>query len=158
MKHTSNRIIGDLFRGFSLIEVLVFVTILGFVFIAAAAVGIVSIRDSQNSENRIVATRYGEELRDWLSSQKEADWLIFVEKSSPLPGTIYCFYTEPVNSWPSGSGNCVGNQLINSLFVREAILTYDSSLQRVNVDIHVGWNEGGNNYDVPINGVFTSLE
>lgn len=139
-------------QSFSLIEVLVFVTILGFIFIAAAALGIVSIRNSQNSKNKILATRYGEELHDWLSSQKDVDWVTFVAST----GT-YCFNIEPVDTWGS-SGNCGSNQLINSLFKREATLTYDGGNQRVNVDIHVSWNEGGNNYDVPIKGVLTPFE
>ena len=144
--------------GFSLIEVLVFVTILSLVFITAAAVGTVSIRNSQNSEKKIIATRYAEELHDWLSAQKEIDWLSFVSRSSSA-GTKYCFGTEPVSSpWPApASGSCSG-QLINGLFTREVTLTYDNNSRRVSAFIDVSWSLGGNKYDVPINGIFAEFE
>lgn len=148
----------NLKQGFSLIEVLIFLTILSLIFISAAVLGTVSIRNSKNSENRIIASRYGEELLDWLRSQKEIDWLAFVTTSSPNPGTTYCFDTEPVTSWPISSGGCNSDQLINSLFSREATLTYDDASQRVNVEIHLTWSEGGNNYDVTTKGVFTLFE
>ena len=145
-------------QGFSLIEVLLFITILRLIFIAAAGVGIVSIRNSQNSLNKIRATHYAEEAINWLSSQKNADWLIFIANASPPPGAVYCFNIEPVSAWPSGAGNCVSNQLIDSLFTREVILTYDSVLDSVDVDIQVTWSEGGNNYSVPISSTLRSFE
>jgi len=155
MKHINIHININKKRGFSLIEVLVFVTILSLVFITAAAVGTVSIRNSQNSEKKIIATRYAEELHDWLSAQKERDWLVFVSQSTP--GTTYCFGIEPVNSWPAKSGICSG-QLIDGLFTREATLTYDSNSQRVSALIDVSWSLGGNRYDVPIKGIFAEFE
>ena len=140
--------------GFSLIEILVFISILSFVFIAAAALGTVSIRNSQNATNKILATRYGEELMNWIRGQKEADWGAFVAKSSPTP---YCFSQEPVSVWPA-AGTCNTTQLINSLFEREATLTYDEVQQRVNVDIVIEWTESGNNFRVNLDSVFAPLE
>lgn len=146
----------NLKQGFSLIEVLVFITILSLIFISAAILGTVSIRNSKSTENKIIASRYGEELLDWLRSQKEIDWLSFIELRSSDRGKTYCFNGEPVASWPDLAGNCSNDQLIDSLFKREATLTYDG--QRVNVDIHLKWSEGGNNYDVTTKGVFTLFE
>lgn len=141
--------------GFSLIEILVFITILSFVFIAAAALGTVSIRNSQNAQNKILATRYGEELMDWLRGQKEADWQAFLAKSNPTP---YCFSQEPVSlPWPA-AGACSTNPLINSLFEREATLTYVEQQQRVNVTVNIDWSESGNNFNVKLSSVFAPLE
>jgi type II secretory pathway pseudopilin PulG len=144
-------------KGFSLIEVLVFISILSFVFITAIALGIVSIRNSLNTENKILAARYGEELLAWLRSQKDADWLTFVNKTTSPPGVAYCFDQEPVDTWPT-SGSCTDEQLVKALFKRQATLSYDSSTQRINVDIAVDWKEGNNKYSLPIKGVFSQLE
>lgn len=147
----------SLHQGFSLIEVLIFITILSLIFIAAAAVGTVSIRNSQNSANKLVATHYAEEAIEWLRSQKNADWVIFTEYGNPPP-KIYCFYTEPISTWPLTTGNCTNDQVIDSLFRREVTVAYDIVLEMVNIDVNVMWSEGGNNYSVPISTVFTSLE
>lgn len=144
-------------RGFSLIEVLVFLTILSMIFIGAAVLGTASIRNSKNAENKIIASRHGEELLDWLRSQKEIDWLDFSTlKSSPDPGTTYCFNDEPVVKWPTNTP--CGSDLMDGIFKREAILTYDSSTDRVNVEIKLTWSEGGNSYDVTTKGVFSLFE
>ncbi len=143
--------------GFSLIEILVFITILSLVFISAIALGTVSIRNSKNAENKILAAHYGEELLAWLRSQKDADWLTFIGQSAAPPGVQYCFSDEPVSSWPS-SGSCTSSQLIKNLFKRQATLIYDSSIQRVNIDLTVDWNEGGNSYSLPIKGLFSQFE
>ncbi len=144
--------------GFSLIEILVFITILSLVFISAITLGTVSIRNSKNAENKILAAHYGEELLNWLRGQKDADWSTFIEQSGEPPGgTPYCFSDEPVSSWPS-SDSCTSSQLIRNLFKRQATLIYDSSAQRVNIDITVDWNEGGNSYSLPIKGLFSQFE
>lgn len=150
MKHSN--------QGFSLIEVLVFITILSLIFISAAILGTVSIRNSKSTENKIIASRYGEELLDWLRSQKEIDWLAFTARISP--SKTYCFADESFARWPD-VGSCGSNQVItNSIFRREATLTYNNDPQgeRVNVEIHLTWSEGGNNYDVTTKGVFTLFE
>jgi len=140
-------------KGFSLIEVLVFITILSLVFITTIALGTGSLRNSKNAENKILAAHYGEELLAWLRSQKDADWLTFVGNSD----NSYCFDAEPVSSWPD-SDSCTANQLVKNLFKRQAILIYDGSTQRVNVSITIDWNEGGNSYSLPIKGLFSQFE
>ncbi len=144
-------------QGFSLIEVLVFLSILGFVFISGIALGTVSVRNSINAENKILAARYGEELLSWLRSEKDADWLVFVNKTSIAPGISYCFDQEPVRNWPS-SGNCGRTQLVKGLFKRQVVLIYDNNSQYVSVNILIEWNEGSNSYNLPIKGVFSQLE
>lgn len=143
-------------EGFSLLEVLIFVTILSLVFIGAVAVGTVSIRNSKNAEYKILATRYAEELMDWLHGQQQADWIIFTNKINPPPVTTYCFEDEPIADWPVSSGACTNTQLINSLFQRQVTLTDNGG--SVNVDIQVSWDEGQNDYDVLVKGVLSPLE
>ncbi len=151
-------------NGFSLIEVLVFVSILGLVFIVGAALATISIQNSKSAENRILASRYGEELLDWLKGQKETNWASFVAKTSTSV-TSYCMTAEPINysinTWPS-SGSCGANQYITGTnFIRQVDLQQDQLFgtnSRINVSIHVKWSEAGNNYDAPIGSVFAPFE
>ncbi len=145
-------------QGFSLIEVLVFLTILSLIFISAVVLGTVSIRNSQNTGNKILASHYAEELLDWLRNQKEIDWSNFSTIKSKPNGVTYCFSKEPIDSWGINRACNISDPLINSLFKREATLKFDFNLQRVNVDIHLKWSEGGNNYDVTTKGVFSLFE
>lgn len=137
-------------KSFSLIEVLVFVTIFSLFFVAAATVVVVSLRNMKTSEHKIIATRYAEELLEWLRSQKEIDWNVF---NSSHSGT-YCFSTSPISTWPSNSP-CGG--YLESIFKREVTLTRVDA-NKVNVVITVTWTEMGTTYKVPINSVFTIWE
>ncbi len=152
-------------KGFSLIEVLVFLTILSLVFITAAVVSTISIKNSKSAENRILATRYGEELMDWLRGQKEAGWAAFLSQygldTNPNTDRVYCFDTEPVTQTGT-SGVCAGYLIITNgpttIFKRQVTLRYDNSLNRVNVQVNSLWNEAGNSLSVPVNSIFAPFE
>ena len=68
-------------RGFSLIEVMIFVSILGIVFIITIGYVINLLRTMKVNEHKVMATYYAEELREWLKSEKEADWDAFSQKA-----------------------------------------------------------------------------
>lgn len=151
MKQTKN-------TGFSLVEVLVFITILSIFFVAAAAITTASLRNMKINEHKILATRYGEELLEWLRGEKEADWNNFVNRSS-INGTTYCFSNTPINNWPTTTGSCSSfNGLNPPIYKRELSLTTAPGGNQVNVSINVSWQEMGNTYSVPINTVFTVWE
>jgi prepilin-type N-terminal cleavage/methylation domain len=59
-------------KSFTLIEVLIFVTILSLFFVAAAAVTIVSLRNLKVQEHKILATRYAEELLELAKREKRS--------------------------------------------------------------------------------------
>jgi len=139
-------------KSFTLIEVLIFVTILSLFFVVAAAVTIASLRNLKVQEHKILATRYAQELLEWLRGEKEADWNQFVTHN----GT-YCFNSSPITSWGS-RGNCSGYGL-NNLYKREVTLTVQGNpAYQVNVSITVLWQELGQTYQIPINTVFTVWE
>ncbi len=130
-------------KSFSLIEVLIFVTILTLFFIVAAAVIITSLRDMKISEHKILATRYAEELMEWLRSDKEVDWggttcsgncpdpvlpANFTEKATKCQSLqcTFCFNTTPISAWPTSAGACATGTFLSdgkSLFKREVTLT-----------------------------------
>ncbi|MBI3620193.1 prepilin-type N-terminal cleavage/methylation domain-containing protein [Candidatus Roizmanbacteria bacterium] len=142
--------------GFSLIEVLIFISVLSVFFVVAAAVTTAALRNLQVSEHRIMATRYAEELADWLRGQKEADWYSF---SSVTSGT-YCANADPLPGSIAGltAGFCTVNGLTPAIFHREVTLT--PAGQFVNIAIVVSWSELNStyNYQIPITTQFTQYE
>ena len=73
-------------KSFTLIEVLIFVTILSLFFVVASAVTITSLQNLKVQEHKILATRYAEELLEWLRGEKEVDWNKFINYRGN-----YCF-------------------------------------------------------------------
>lgn len=142
--------------GFSLLEVLIFVSIISLFFIAAASVATVSLRTIKANENKILATRYAEELAEWVRGEKEEDWTVF---TTTRMGN-WCFSQEPVTKWPDSKSTtnpiCPDSQVIGSLFKREMIV--ELSGERVNASINVVWSEGVQTLSVPIKTVFERFE
>lgn len=142
--------------GFSLVEVLVFISILSLFFIVAVAVVTATIRNMKISEHKILAVRYGEELLEWLRSQKEIDWNSFVSQRS---GKTYCFDQTPITSWSSIETSCGSSQLINSLFKRQVTITSQGNpVLQTDISITVSWSEPGGDFQAPIKTVFTLWE
>jgi type II secretory pathway pseudopilin PulG len=137
-------------QGFSLIELLIFTTILSLVFISVSTIITASLANLKKQEHKILATHFAEELLEWLRAEKEADWNSFVNKN----GT-YCFNANPIpNSWPF-SIPCSDFDL-NSIFKREAQLS--SSTSQKNITITVKWLETNGENRVTIKAVFNPWE
>lgn len=139
--------------GFSLVEVLVFVTVVSLFFVVAAAVSSFSLQISKTNENKILATRYAEELVEWLRGEKEADWNTFSYRS----GNTYCFKTAPINSWGS-QGSCNESYDLQNLFDREVTITPTGGDNQLNIAISVTWEDSQNTFEVPIRTVFSRFE
>lgn len=136
----------NLNSAFSLIEVLIFISILSIFFVAAISVTVTSLRNMKINEHKIIATRYSQELLDWLRAEREEDWAVFYDRS---PG-IYCFNSSMLSSWPS-KGACSPEYSLGSgiKYKREASLSRVSSTQ-VEIKITTKWQELGNTYSIPI--------
>lgn len=155
-------------KGFTLIEVLIFVAILSLFFVAAAAATIASLRNLKIQEHKILATRYAQELLEWLRGEKEENW----------GGEHYSIgypvdsFTEKVTQFGSDQALCF-NDLnwnndfpcdynLNSLFKRTVTFSWNETpegfIYQVNTSILVEWQELGNTYQVPINTVLTIWE
>ena len=168
-------------RGFSLIEVMIFVSILGIVFIITIGYVINLLRTMKVNEHKIMATYYAEELREWLKSEKEADWDAFSQKagfeSGQALGThaiTYCFNNDidindtvanmggsssdfPAQACTASDGIGVQQPLI---FKREVILSKDKATGPTSIEakITVSWIDNGNLFEVPLNAKFTVWE
>lgn len=140
--------------GFSLIEVLIFSVLFSMIFLAVTSAMISSLRNTKQSQRRIMATYYASELKDWLKGQKELNFSGF-----PKSGT-QCFNTSPIAEWGT-VGNCGSSfslgQGSDIVFKRYVSFTNGTSTQ-VNVNITVEWNEGNIVTTLPLNTRFTSWE
>ena len=173
--------------GFSLIELLIFVSVIAVFFVVGAAVSIASLRSMILNEHKILATHYSEELLEWLNTQKEIDWNLFAEKAAAISGAsntcanvsscsavTYCFNTSPINitslsGWPApeaGLNPCPQTSLNPGIYSRELTLSVVNcspgvsicQSSQINVTINTGWTEIGTAYSAPINTVFSVWE
>jgi len=149
--------------GFSLIEVLIFVSIASMFFVTVAAITTTALRDMKISEHKIVATRYAQELLSWIKVEKEDNWTNFSNRDITY-GTVYCFNTDITNltDWPTqGPCNTENNNDNYSLgvppmYLRQATITVNNN--SANILVEVKWREGKSILTVPINTILSVWE
>ncbi len=149
-------------KSFSLIEVLIFVTILAMFLIAAASIITVSMRQNKVKINMLRAIHYNEQLLEWITGEKEMDWNLFVAKGI-VTGTTYCFPLEDLSSpWPFvvvGDPKTVCTSDLGGMYRRYAtVTTIGAPVSRVDAVAHTEWEEAGNIYKTELNTVFTLWE
>ncbi len=154
----NNKIKNNKEIGFTLIEVLIVISIMSIFFISAVTIAIFSLQNLKSSENKILATRYAEELLEWIRGEKEADWnsLKTIRAGNGF-FQDWCFNTEPVIDWPSEMGNCDEDDTkIRSIFTRVASLKYDT--EKIIIKIKTSWLERNNVVEIPLNTIFSQYE
>jgi len=148
LKLMKNKI--NFLSSFSLIEVLIFITILSIFFVAAASVTIGVLRDIKINEHKILATRYASELIEWMSGEKEKGWIEFTGSFSN--GTN-CF--SGLN-WNDLTTPC--DAISSTIFTRSADLTKNPANDQVDVVVEVSWNELGKDNSVQSTRLFKLWE
>ncbi len=146
-------------QSFTLVEVLVFLTILSLFFITVSAITTYSLRNLKTQENKMIATNYAQQLLEWLRGQKEKDWNEFAKKSSTT-GITYCFNNNlSLDSNFPTSGRC-NNYNLDLRFKREATLTNltNNPVAKIKLGITVKWQEGNNIFSVPLDTIFSIWE
>ena len=128
--------------GFSLIEVLVFVTILGLFFVAAISVITFSLKNMKINEHKILAVHYAEEGIEWIRNEKENDWETFVSKA----GT-HCL--TDLTNW-GASNDCGSSYAVGTPPFFRRVATLTNSGAQVDVKVIVYWIEGNQTMNVPI--------
>ncbi len=140
-------------KGFSLVEVLVFVVVVSIFFTAAASIASYLIRTSKVNERKLIATRYADELIEWLRSEKEIDWVAFSAHGDSAGTVQHCFGTL---SWSSPSCN------IDTVLTRRAYLKQirdpSNYVYQIQASVEVNWTESGKNYTVPLKTTFSVWE
>lgn len=140
---------------FTLVEVLVFVTILTLFFITAIVVTTYFLQTMKFQQYKILATHYAEEAIEWLKSEKEKDWEQFSSYDISGNGTTYCFNDLNFNNL----GSCENFSLANSLFKRELLIkNIGSPVSQVETIITVYWREKNAENKVFVKSVFSLIE
>ena len=143
-------------KGFSLIEVLVFTSVLGLFFVAAISVTTFNLKNMKIQEHKILASRYAEEAVEWLKQEKEDDWSVFITRGSG-GGNTYCLNSGSLG-WTDGS--CGAYSLgTPAIFKREVSISNSGSpVDQVETLVTVYWLDMGTVLSVPIKTVFKLLE
>lgn len=142
--------------GFTLIEMMIFVTIVSIIFITLSALTAVSLRTSIVNESKILASYYSEQVLEWLRGEKEVDWTAFVARSHG--GSInYCFNSEFL-SWPAVGACSNFDFSLAGRFRRNVMLTYSPNDDRVTVKITVAWLDGARTFSVSSSTVYARGE
>src|SRR3989344_8270460 len=78
-------------KAFTLIEIMIFVSLLSIVLIVTVGYVTRLLMNMKVNEHKIFATFYVEEVSEWLLGERESDWNNFHSKASvSAPGTTYC--------------------------------------------------------------------
>jgi len=146
-------------NGFTLVEVLIFVTLITLIFTTVSYIITISLKNTKTNEHKILATHYAEELKEWLRGEKEVNWNDFITKGSVL-GVQWCVNTIPSDLSGLQTGPCSTYGLHNNIFKRDLTLTNNivPNPTQVTVNILIEWKEDNNTYTIPINTVFSLWE
>ena len=142
-------------KSFSLVEILVFVTVLSVFFVAAMSILTYSLINMKVNEHKILASHYAGEALEWIKEEKDKDWNVFFALDSNPESTTYCLNSL---SWSSGSCTTYDLGSPSPIFKREAVLDSQTSPERVNATVNVYWVEGSDVFSVSLNSVLTILE
>lgn len=150
-------------KGFSLVEVLVFVTILSLFFVAAVTITTFNLRNLKVQEHKILATRYAEEAIECVKQEKEDCWqdqppstIGFSSRdTSTESGTKYCLNTL---SWTSGL--CTTYSLGTPAFLKRDLIITNSGnpVNKIITELTVSWLENIIVQKVVLKSVFNLLE
>lgn len=144
--------------GMTLLEVLIFTTMITLIFLTIASATTQSIKKTMYNQQKIIATHYAEEAQEWMRGEKESDWSVFSARSD----ATYCL--NSTISTCDASGSCWDNRAacpvtdysLGGHYKRSSVLTTNGS--RIDVITTVEWIEGSNTYSVPISTTFSRWE
>lgn len=128
-------------KSFTLIEILVFTTIISIFFIAAMSVTVFFLKNIKTQQYKIIATHLLKEAIEWLKYEKEFDWNTFAlrDVNNGL-GTTYCLNDL---SWNS-QGSCFQTFGSPLIFKRELIIKkLNNPVTKIELTITVSWNDVG---------------
>ncbi len=151
-------------KGFTLLEVMIFTTILTIVLVSAAAFTTRLVYNLRINEHKVFANVNASELLEWLTSEREANWSNLYNAAGNAPGTTYCVngnltvsttFADPTvfTAAPCAFNGITGR--VPAIFKRELILTRNGTNQ-VTATVRVSWQEGATVYADEIQAVYTS--
>ncbi len=149
-------------KGFSIIEIMVFVTILNLVFVAAVSLVISSLFRMRVNIHRARAVFYAEELKEWLNGEREADWLgLSGRVGSTLCANNQLNLNTSFTDFATGTCPFTGVGANNPRIFRRRLTLTQSTPTQITAIIEVSWNESSANgslqqFDETIQTVYTN--
>ncbi len=137
------------FKSFSLIEVLVFITVFSIFFIAGLSISLYSLNTLKLAEHKLLANYYAQEGIEWIKKEKELNWNNFINKAT-TNGKKYC-----LNQLNWIAGECSGFHL-NNFYKRDVLLTLIND--SVNVNLTIYWLEKNNINNINIKTILNLWE
>jgi len=143
-------------KSFSLIELIIFVSILSLFFVSAASIITIMLQHNTLRIDKMKALHYTDQLKKWLQQEKEIDWLTFVIRTS---NNIYCFENEEP-SWGATVTTGSDCPLLNAFYRRYVTFTTTGSGANAQVQavINIDWIELGNSYSTSIYTLFSQWQ
>lgn len=133
-------------QSFSLIEVIIFTSILSILFVAAASVMTYTMKQNSVQIDKLYATHYNDELNEWIRGERELGWNQFASYAlAAAPNdSIYCFSTANPQ-WTlfvNTENEC--QFTLSDKFRRYAILkpVNSSPTTRIDVTVKTEWMDG----------------
>lgn len=77
-------------EAFTLIEVVIFIAVSSIILISIVSLSVNITRQTNTSHHKLYATRYADELAEWLRIQKEMSWQDFYTTSQMSAQRTYC--------------------------------------------------------------------
>ena len=112
-------------------EIILSILFVSLTFVAIVNLVIASVRNSTFSKDKTIADSEALQAEEWLRSQKDSDWAVFLAKTGSGTST-YCLDTL---AWPASAAPCV-----DRTEGREVNLTKVSDF-KVNSQVKVYWTD-----------------
>lgn len=134
-------------KGQSLFEVVVALAISTLVIIAVVSLAALSIRNTDFSKNKVLASKYAQDATEWLRGQRDTDFEAFYANTIPSPRT-WCLKTLNLNQ----SGACGASSMIGeTVFYREVEFTNgltSNGQTLVSARVRVYWVDAQGSHEV----------
>ena len=139
-------------KGTSFIELLMALGVVSIALLALVSLVTKSISNTTFSKESTQASRYTQELLEWLRGERDTEWQVFSSRASAGVGRTYCLNNL---SW-SNTGACGNTEFIaNTRLLRELTLTLIDPVT-VEALVRTTWTDGSGSHNVRSTTTFTS--
>lgn len=146
-------------KSLSLVEVLIFVSILSTFLVASASIVTIAFQQNTLYINKIKARHHTDQLFEWIKNEKEENWTLFINNIGTDSDNKHCFETH-IPEWGVIVPSYTNCQLLDSLYQRYAqfkIVNFAED-QHIEVTIETKWSEFGNMHSTSLHTVLSQWE
>jgi len=138
--------------GQSLFELVFSLGIVSLVLLTLVSLSTKAVSNSTFAKNSSLAARHNQEVLEWVRSQRDLDWTLFINKvtnNKTVNTTTWCFadLTTPLVSRSPGA--CSNTSFIpNTQFIRQAVINFiPGPPESVEIISTVKWQDPSGEHD-----------